>query len=169
MSSFLWLVRDGDDLVNWCRCERTGFGALVGRLPQMDCPWCGCGWLFSCVNCRKCFAFARAEEVEGSLEDLARADFEKFWKRPPTPEELTDAIESIAWMIEDLEPGDRVVVLDGTIIPADHEGPVEFEGWHSRHKLPWVPQVQALKDPRIEEEVLSNPEYWQAGELLNDE
>jgi len=162
--SFLWLVRDSDDLVNWCRCEQ----GLVGRLPQLDCPWCGCGWLFSCVACRKCFTFARAEQVDGTLEDLARIDFERSWKRVPSTKELTEAIESIAWMIEDLEESQRVVVFDGLIIPADHDGEVEFEGWHSRHALPWLPHTRALEDPRVEEDILSNPEYWRAGELPHD-
>ena len=170
MSHFLWLARDSDDLVNWCRCDRSGgaAGGLVGHLPQMDCPRCGCGWLFSCVQCRKCFAFARAELIAGTIEDLARADFQAFLKRSPTDEELTEWVDSIQWMTEDLEVGDRVVVLDGMIIPADHEGPIEFEGWHSRHSLPWVPHVQALTHPEVEQEILSSQDYWTERELPHE-
>jgi hypothetical protein len=161
---FLWLVRDSDDLVNWCRCEQ----GVVGSLPQMDCPWCGCGWLFSCVKCRKCFAFARAAIVPGSLEDIAQADFRVFYRREPTDAELAERTESMTWMIDDLTEGQRVVVLDGAIIPADMEGPLEFEGWHSRHSLPWVPQVRALSDPSVEQDVLSNPEYWYERKVHED-
>jgi len=160
--STLWLIRDNHDLVSWCTCD-TG---IVGSLPQMDCPWCGCGWLFSCVSCRKCFTFARAERIPESLEDIARQDIKGFSKKAkPSDSEIAEWIESNSWMIDNLEEGDRVVVLDGAVIPVNHRGPLKYKGWFAKHNLRWLPQVRALKHPEIEETVLSSIDYWQSREL----
>jgi len=164
-SKFLWLVRDGDELVNHCRCEV----GRVGMLPQQDCPWCGCGWLFSCVTCRKAFAFARAEMLDGSLEDLAREDFPRKCGRVPSAADLTEYVEFLAGMVEGLEAGDRVVVLDGVVIRADHEGPVEFDGIYARHELEWLPHPRAPIDPEVETEILGNVEYWTSRRIEDEE
>ncbi|HJN76044.1 MAG TPA: hypothetical protein QGF58_19085 [Myxococcota bacterium] len=50
-----FLIKDSDDLLSFCKCD-TG---LVGVPGQLDCPWCGCGWMLSCIDCRKSFVFAR--------------------------------------------------------------------------------------------------------------
>ena len=44
-----------------------------------------------------------------------------------------------------------------------------MEGWHSRHELPFVPQVAALTDPEVVESILSNPEYWHETQLADAE
>ncbi|MFZ4575918.1 MAG: hypothetical protein ACOYN0_16115, partial [Phycisphaerales bacterium] len=64
----LWLVKDNNDVVNWCNCEKS----VAGRFPQASCPWCGCGWLFACAFCHKCFMFARFEWFDEPAESLAR-------------------------------------------------------------------------------------------------
>lgn len=71
-------------------------------------------------------------------------------------------------MTEGRDEGDRVVVLDGNIIPADHQGPLEFEGWYARHSLPWVPQVRALTDVTVEEQILCNSGYWYERKIDED-
>jgi hypothetical protein len=70
MARLIYLQKDNDDLVSHCRCRE----AFISYPPQMDCPWCGCGWLFSCIKCRKAFTFARAVEVNDSWEELACRD-----------------------------------------------------------------------------------------------
>jgi hypothetical protein len=67
-------------------------------------------------------------------------------------------------LLTNVKVGKRYVCLDGAIILADAER-IEFSGWHSRHTLPYVPQVAALKDNRVVRNVLSNAEYWQASAL----
>lgn len=48
MTKTIYLIKDNDDLCSHCACET----AYITFPPQMDCPWCGCGWLFSCTACR---------------------------------------------------------------------------------------------------------------------
>ena len=49
---------------------------MIAAPVQMESPWNGEGWLFTCLNCRKNFTFARAVEVEESMEELAALDLE---------------------------------------------------------------------------------------------
>lgn len=58
--SILYLVKKNDDVISHCKCEES----FVGEEGQLDCPWCGCGWLFSCSKCRKAFTFSEAAEIE---------------------------------------------------------------------------------------------------------
>jgi hypothetical protein len=57
--------------------------------------------------------------------------------------------------------GIKYICLDGAIIPAD-AGAVQFEGWHSRHDLDFVPQVAALEDRSVITDLLSSSKYWRA-------
>src|SRR5262249_18861030 len=56
MSRHVYLRKANNDLVSHCACAQAD--ALVTAPSQMDCPWCGCGWLFICSRCRKAFTFA---------------------------------------------------------------------------------------------------------------
>jgi hypothetical protein len=127
---------------------------------QMDCPWCGCGWLFTCLNCRKQFTFARGVEVEESLDELAQLDLEA---RRGTDLELTDAAGWVRWMgtlLKAVEVGREYVYLDGFFIDTETV-PLKFDGWHSRHDLPWLPQVQAVDDATVIADTVGSEEYWQ--------
>lgn len=155
MSSHLYLIKESDDLVSHCHCE----SAYVTFPPQMDCPWCGCGWLFTCIDCRKAFAFARAVEVTESWDDLGRRDLTNRWGEPPADEELHDWVEAMQELMADLEEGELYVYLDGQFIPVECAG-AEFEGWHSRHDLDFLPHVAALDDESVIDSILSNPQYW---------
>ncbi len=53
---------------------------------------------------------------------------------------------------------------DASLVPADAER-VGFDGWHSRHVLPFVPQVEALTRREVLEQILGNRDYWKANEL----
>lgn len=64
--------------------------------------------------------------------------------------------------------GKQDVCLDGLIIPSDAQG-IRFEGWHSEHDLDFVPQVAAIEDESVLEEVLGNPEYWRMRAVERDE
>jgi hypothetical protein len=68
MGSRVYLCKDNDDLISHCTCRE----ALVAPPGQADCPWCGCGWLFSCLSCRKAFTFARAVPGQKDLEMIVR-------------------------------------------------------------------------------------------------
>lgn len=160
----LYLKKANDDLVSWCTCG-DGRIALPG---QLDCPWCGCGWLFSCLTCRKAFTFAEGVEIEADLRDLARQDLAKRWRTEADEEDLDAWVDAMQALLEGVELGKRYVVLDWEVIPADASG-VEFEGLHAAHQLPYVPQVQALEDASIREEVLENVDYWTSRALPEED
>jgi hypothetical protein len=157
MSSHLYLVKESDDLVSHCTCDCDA--AYVTYPGQMDCPWCGCGWLFTCINCRKAFTFAKAVEVPESWEDIARRDLTNGMDEPPTDEEIHDWVEMMQLLMADLEEGEVYVYLDGHYIPAGSEG-AEFDGWYADHNLEFLPQVEALDDESLVDSVLANPDYW---------
>ena len=45
----VYLKKASNELISHCGCEES----RISYPAQMDCPWCGCGWLFSCITCRK--------------------------------------------------------------------------------------------------------------------
>ena len=50
-----YIAKANNDVLSHCQCADT----LAAGPAQLDCPWCGCGWLFSCIKCRKAFTFGR--------------------------------------------------------------------------------------------------------------
>lgn len=157
----LWLVKDNNELVSHCECK----DAMSGWFPQADCPWCGCGWLFSCMSCNKSFTFARVAWIDMSIQVLATRMCWTPNKRGPAQEEVLEALEFMKWAMEDLREGDRVVVLDYELLKVDEEGPIEFDGVFAHHELECVPQVRALKDPSYLERTIGRKQYWLEREL----
>jgi hypothetical protein len=169
-ASHIYLAKANNDVVSHCQCAE----ALITYPPQLDCPWCGCGWLFTCIECRKAFTFAKGVIVEESWEQTAMRDL-RTWQEddgsvsPWAPEggEVAKWIEVMKDLLSEVRVGEQYVCLDGLIIPTNATS-VRFEGWHSRHDLPFVPQVQALRDRSVVSSLLSNPEYWQSAALDPD-
>jgi hypothetical protein len=163
MPPHAYLVKDSADLVCHCKCDY----ALITFPPQLDCPWCGCGWLFSCIECRKAFTFARGVEVDESWEDLAVRDETNKWRKKPAPDDVENWVVAMKELLADVKVGGRYVCLDGAIIPVEAHG-INFDGWHSHHHLPYVPQVAALKDKSVIQQVLSNVDYWVESALAEE-
>jgi hypothetical protein len=157
LAKHLYLRKANDQLISHCRCAAAD--ALISSPGQMDCPWCGCGWLFTCVVCRRAFTFAEAVEVDESWEAIAERDIRGLYRRAPEEGEIEDWVESMQILLRDIEPGKQYVYLDGWVIRIDAED-IQIEGWHSRHELEVVPQVAALGDSRLRLEMLGSPEYW---------
>ena len=153
----IYLRKANSDVIDHCKCS----GGYISSPGQMDCPWCGCGWLFTGVDCGKAFTFAEAVEVDFTLEGIAERDLQR-WKpagEKPSAEEVQEWVGFMRLFLRDLELGKRYVYFDGVVIAADADG-VSFEGFHSSHDLAVVPQVEALRDQRIISDLLSNPQYW---------
>src|SRR5262245_36774327 len=144
MTAHIYLMKESNLLVSHCKCD----DAYVTFPGQLDCPWCGCGWLFSCIACRKAFSFARAVLVDVSWAELARRDFEGQFKREGEPGEIEELAEALEEIHSGVELGERYVMLDGSFIPVT-AAKLQFDGWHSRHDLGFVPQVAALKTRSI--------------------
>lgn len=69
MAKHLYLRKANDGFVSHCKCDKAD--ALISSPSQMDCPWCGCGWLFICSRCCKAFTFVEAVQVDESWEKTA--------------------------------------------------------------------------------------------------
>lgn len=162
--SIIYLKKYNNDLVSHCKCDT----ALAAYPPQMNCPWCGCGWLLSCIECRKAFTFAVGVELDTTWEELAKKDIEKRWHEEPTKEDISDWVDSMKDMLSEIEVDKVYVCLDGFIISVDANH-VNIDGWMSKHNFDFVPQVQALEDPTVVEKYLSNSEYWLENELADSE
>ena len=65
-----YITKANDNVLSHCTCK----GVIASGPAQMDCPWCGCGWLITCMNCRKAFTFARVIELDSTYEDIAAED-----------------------------------------------------------------------------------------------
>ena len=121
----IYLRKANSDVVNHCKCADS----YVTAPGQMDSPWCGCGWLFTCSDCRKAFTFAEAVEVDFTLEEMARRDLQ-HWNRAgtaPSAEDIQGWVDFMQTFLRGVEAGQRCVYLDGVVIPTDADG-LTFEG-----------------------------------------
>lgn len=172
-SGTLYLAKSSNEGVCHCECEE----AIMAWPVQLDCPWCGCGWLFTCMECRKVFTFARVVELKESLHDLAKLDHAKAAAAGEVedggeedPDELDTAVEFMQSMLADLEDEATYVYFDGFVIATyydellqqEGEEPLEIVGMHRDHALTRVPQVQMMDEPELVENNgwLVDPEYW---------
>lgn len=151
----LFLRKANDDLVSHCKCEPF----WISPPGQMDCPWCGCGWLFACPKCRSAYTFAVAAKCDLTWEELAHLDLDSRYDDPPTDEDIDLWIDFMKQFTEDIEEGQQYVYFDGWAIPVDAEE-FDVEGIYANHQLPAVPQAVALEEPSVIEEVLANENYW---------
>lgn len=159
-SAGLFLAKASDDLISHCKCPDT----FIGAPAQMDCPWCGCGWLFVCPQCRKVFTFARAEKCELTWEQLAHRDLDGKYGRQPTQEDVDEWIGFMQMLTRGLQLGTDYVYIDGWIFPTT-ETPLIFDGMHARHELAGVPQIAALSDRQSLAQTLGNRRYWDERKL----
>jgi hypothetical protein len=130
----------------------------------MDCPWCGCGWLFICSRCRKAFTFAECVEVDESWAETGERMIRNWYQREPELGEVEEWVGIMKILLKGVEPGGQYVYMDGYVIPTTAEG-ITIEGWHARHDLDFVPQVAAIDDPRVCDDILGSREYWQSNRL----
>jgi hypothetical protein len=166
VAKHLYLKKANDQLICHCTCEQ----ALITFPPQMDCPWCGCGWLFCCAKCRKAFTFAVAVEVNESWEATALRDLKNRGEDfdEPTDDDVAAWVEAMQVMCEDLEAGEEYVYLDGWFIPTSTDE-IVIEGMHAYHELEGVPHVAALKDKSVITDLLGNQEYWTENHIEDED
>ena len=100
-------------------------------------------------------------EVDFTLEQLARQDIRSYSGRDtgPSDEKVSDWVGFMKIFLKGAEVGRRYVYFDSYIIPVDAGG-VKLKGWYSSHDLSIVPQVEALRDPALIDNLLSNTRYW---------
>jgi hypothetical protein len=130
----------------------------------MDCPWCGCGWLFICSRCRKAFTFAEGIEVGESWDETGDRTVRALYHREPEPGEVEEWVGFMKILLKEVKSGGLYVYLDGYVVPTTAEG-LKIEGWHSHHDLHFVPQVAAMDDPSVRTDLLSSRDYWQSNRV----
>ena len=158
MADTVYLFKANDEVISHCRCAPAE--TLVTWPPQMDCPWCGCGWLFTCIRCRKAFTFGKAASTPLSLEEIGRRDLEGRSSTNPTADDVEEWAGAMRILLKGVVPGETYVYLDGFFLPANSEA-VTFEGWVARHDLPRMPQAEAVTDRQILDRTLSDRRYWE--------
>ena len=153
-NAIIYLKRANKDLIAHCKCN----DGRITYPPQMDCPWCGCGWLFTCLTCRKAFTFAEGVELENTWEELAELDW-KVWAIPITRRRINSWVTDMKRLLKDVKPGRVYACLDGKVLEKTARR-IAFEGIYAHHEFKRLPHVDALKDRRVMDEVLSNTDYW---------
>jgi hypothetical protein len=151
----VFLAKANNDVISHCKCKHT----FIGAPAQMDCPWCGCGWLFICPTCRKAFTFARAERCDLTWEQLAHNDLDGKYGRQPTEDDVREWIGFMKILAKDLDLGKQYAYIDGWVIAVDEQN-LRFDGICARHDLAAVPQAAALTDRESLDQTLGNVEYW---------
>ena len=159
----VFLVKANNDLISHCKCQHT----FVGAPGQLDCPWCGCGWLFNCPTCRKAFAFARAEMCDLTWEQLAHNDLDGKFGKQPSREDMDEWIGFMKLLTKDIQLGKQYVYIDGWIFPIE-ETQLRFEGIHARHDLAVVPQAAAMSDREFLVQTIGDRSYWNERKLDAD-
>ena len=154
-NKIVYLKKANNELVGNCKCN----DGRITYPPQMDCPWCGCGWLFTCLTCRKAFTFAEGVELDASWEDLAETDWKAWGLQKVSKQRVASWVKDMKVLLADVKPGKIYVTLDGKVIEKTARN-VQFDGLYASHKFERLPHVAALKTRSLEEEILANADYW---------
>ena len=126
---------------------------------QMDCPWCGCGWLITCSKCSKAFTYAEIRETDIPLIELGRREVQRRGLTSVTEKEIEDWATAMQEDLERFDIGQIVIYFDGEYLPVNQTS-IQFEGWYAKHSLDRLPHFEALKDPKLLNDTLGNSDYW---------
>lgn len=135
----LYLRKYDDSVVSHCKCAPEK--ALVAWPGQADCPWCGCGYLWSCTHCRSAFTFAVAVEIPGfQMEEFVRGDLVRFGYEPKRLQQvqIQQIAGYLAGLVRDLVPGSVYAYLDGCAVWREQNG-VRVNGKYGVHALAEIP------------------------------
>ena len=149
-----YIFKANDDVLSFCKCD-----SQPAMSPgQLDCPWCGCGWLIACSKCTKSYTFAEVKETDLSLEELAHIHYKAYGNMETTESDISNWTEWMAHLLEPLSIGDKVVYMDGHYIPIDTEN-VKIEGIYAEHEFDKLPHAFS-KDAEELRSYLGDPSYW---------
>jgi len=173
----IYLTRASAEGVCFCSCAE----ALVvpPGVDQAECPWCGCGWLFDCILCRKPFTFAKALETDLTPQmviDLDRLEVDRVYERPKTRDLAGRAIEHLVAQrardvfesnhLRHLVVGEEYVYLDGLVLPAHPGRHVEIHavGMYGTHHGE-LPHAVHRASPEAMRKALDRA-YWGQAQAL---
>ena len=150
-----YLKKANNDVISHCKCK----DGRISFPPQMNCPWCGCGWLFTCIACRKAFTFAVGVELEATWEDLAREDWKAWGMTRISKKNIDSWIADMKALTGDVKVGELYACIDGKVFKKDARK-IEFDGIYASHKFDRLPQALAIRDGAIIDEQLGSTQYW---------
>ena len=150
-----FLFKANDQVLSHCDCE----GPPAMSTGQLDCPWCGCGWLISCSRCKTAFTYGVIKETEVPIVELGWREVAARGLDDVTEEEIEAWAEAMGEAFEPFEAGQTVVYLDGSYWSLDAKD-VAFDGYFARHTLKTLPHAEALKRPEALREILGDKTYW---------
>jgi hypothetical protein len=155
------LIKENDDLLSFCRCEETTF-AVSG---QQDCPWCGCGFMFSCLSGRKGFIFAKVVESTTSFLEIMQRNAEVFGITASLDDaDLIEEADFWRTKVEQLNVGQVCVILDETIVGIESRN-ISFDGSYAHHEFDVIPHVSANGSQKALLSILGKAGYWTSREL----
>jgi hypothetical protein len=157
-----YVVKANNDVLSHCRCEI----ALAANPAQMDCPWCGCGWLIPCLTCKRVFTFGRVVDHDNLHQLVLQDNAARGLKLNPS--EVDGTIEWWELTLEAFPVGATVVYLDGSYFDVG-DTDVAYDGWFASHDLKRLPHAEALIDPARLNGILGEKSYWLARELPDRE
>ncbi len=134
-----WLVRSSRDTICWCNCPDADAIASPPGSAQMDCPWCGCGFLTLCISCQKAFTYARCVEVPLTAEEIVQRWHKGSLGRGCAVDDLAEYAGALREVAEPLVLGEEYVTLDGELLDV-REG-ARFVGIAASHELAAVPHL----------------------------
>lgn len=149
-----FIFKANDDVLSFCTCE----DAPAMSTGQLDCPWCGCGWMISCSRCTKSFIFAEVRETDIPLIELGRREAAARGLTV-SEQEVSEWADGMADAFADFEVGDILVYLDGHYWHRDSTD-IAFDGDFASHRLARLPHAEALADPPLLDRVLGDTRYW---------
>jgi hypothetical protein len=150
-----YFFKASDAVLSHCACSN----APAQSEGQLDCPWCGCGWLISCLECGKAFTFAEVRATDVPLIEFGRREIASRRLKDVTEQDLDNWVEWMAETLDRFEVGDIVVYLDGHYWKRDATN-VVFGGFYASHSLKRLPHAEALSDPGHLDRVLGDKRYW---------
>jgi hypothetical protein len=161
-----FFFKANDHVLSHCTCDPADAPATSTH--QLDCPWCGCGWLISCGTCGKAFTFAEVRETDVPLVEFGRREVAARGLKDIPEAEIEDWAEGMAEMLDNFEIGDTIVYLDGSYWRID-ERDIHFDGYYASHHLDRLPHAEALRDPALLDRFLGDTKYWFERELPDRE
>lgn len=150
-----YVAKANDDVLSHCTCE-SPLAAVPG---QLDCPWCGCGWLICCAECGRAFVYGRIVETNDTYESLVAADYKRRGFKTITDDDIKNDAAMLAELLEPFDVGETVVYLDGLFFRL-HERDLAFTGIFSKHDFGELPHAVAVREPTYLRSVLGNRTYW---------
>jgi len=94
-------------------------------------------------------------------------DLRPWTAKAPEQADVSEWVGAMKELLADVRIGEQYVYFDGLIVPVNAAS-LRFEGWHSRHDLPFVPQVAAMQNRTVLQTLLRSRDYWERTALGPD-